>query len=105
MLDDVEVDVTSCTRILYRAERREGRWLIVSVDPVYERDTLVTSLPGTHLTVDADDLVAFRPSYRMLAYVLSRRGYRIGDDLYGDDQPRAAAELHATALAWTRART
>ncbi|GJF30572.1 hypothetical protein KNE206_32720 [Kitasatospora sp. NE20-6] len=105
LLDGVEVDVTSRTRILYRAERREGRWLIVSVDPVYESDTLATSLPGTRLTVDAEELAAFRPPYRMLAHVLSRRGYRIGDDLYGDDRPQDSAALYASAVAWARTRT
>ncbi|MFJ9562640.1 nuclear transport factor 2 family protein [Streptomyces fuscichromogenes] len=101
-LDDTPVTLSCHARLLYRAERRADRWLIVALDPVYERDSLTSRTPGAQLNVDEKDLAPFRRSYRMLAYLLGRRGYSIEDDLYGDDQPEPVAALHRSAWAWLR---
>lgn len=97
-LGGVEVDLTSYTRLLYRAEHRSGRWLITSLDPVYERDVLAPVVPGT--PVPLGSLEGLRPSYRFLAQVLGTRGYPIADDLYGDDRPGEVADLYTTLYAW-----
>jgi SnoaL-like domain len=96
----VDVDLESRARLWYRTERRAGRWLIVALDPVYERDTLTAVYPGTELTVTPADVAAFRPAYRFLSYVLSQRGYSVGDDLYGDDHPDHAGEFYRHSFAW-----
>lgn len=103
-LDGIEADLMSYTRLVYQVEHRGGSWLIVSLDPVYERDTLTPSVPGTELRVDPRDLAAFRRPYRMLAYVLSERGYRVGDDLYGDDRPEPVERLYREAFDWLHGR-
>ncbi|MFB7031936.1 nuclear transport factor 2 family protein [Streptomyces sp. NPDC056295] len=99
-LDGVEVDLTSYARLLYRVERRAGNWLIVALDPVYERDTLSPALPGTPLAVTATELAGFRRPYRMLSYVLGRRGYTVAQNLYGEDRPAAVHALERTAANW-----
>ncbi|GAA2689416.1 nuclear transport factor 2 family protein [Streptomyces lunalinharesii] len=99
-LDGVEVDLTSHTRLLYRAERRTGRWVIVSLDPIYERDNLLPSVPGTHLEIDPDALARARPTYRMLTHLLNARGYPIADDLYGDDRPAPVQRLYRSLFDW-----
>ncbi|WP_411129241.1 nuclear transport factor 2 family protein [Streptomyces sp. x-19] len=99
-LNDTQVDLTSHTRLLYRAERRTGRWVIVSLDPVYERDNLLPSLPGTHLEIAPDALARARPSYRMLTHLLNARGYPIADDLYGDDRPTPVQRLYRSLSDW-----
>ncbi|MCO5970971.1 nuclear transport factor 2 family protein [Actinoallomurus soli] len=98
-LDGTEVDLVSAARLYYRVERRD-RWLVVQIDPVYERDTLTAAHPGVPLSVGPQDVAAYRPAYRFLSYVLSRRGYTIGDDLYGDDRPQEAARFYDDARAW-----
>jgi hypothetical protein len=99
-VDDVDVDVESWARLWYRIERQAGRWLIAALDPVYERDTLTAVYPGTLLTVTPADVAAFRPAYRFLSHVLSRRGYSVADDLYGDDRPQQAGEFYRHSFAW-----
>lgn len=98
VLDGVEVDLTSYARLLYRAEVRSGRWLITSLDPVYERDVLTPVVPGT--PVPLPSLEGLRPSYRFLAHVLGTRGYPIAGDLYGDDRPGEVAELYDSLFTW-----
>jgi hypothetical protein len=100
VLDGVEVDLTSYTRLLYRAEVRSGQWRIVSLDPVYERDVLAPVLPGTPVPLDAGALAGLRPSYRFLAHVFGARGYPIAGDLYGDDRPGEVAELYNSLFTW-----
>lgn len=101
-VDGVEANLASAARLCYRLRRYEDRWLIQSLDPVYERDTLTPSHPGETLPISPDEVTGFRPAYRFLSYVLSRRGYRVGDDLYGDDQPEAAAHFYQAAHTWLR---
>lgn len=104
-LHGVEVDLTSHARLLYRAERRGGRWLITSLDPVYEYDSLAPSSPGTAVWLEADVLARARPSYRMLTCLLSAKDYTIADDLYGDDRPEPVRQLYRTLFDWLRADT
>ncbi|MFJ8844778.1 nuclear transport factor 2 family protein [Streptomyces cyaneofuscatus] len=99
-VDGVTADLVSRTRILYRLERRDGRWGIVALDCVYERDTLTPAFPGGQLTVRPEDLAPYRPSYAVLAWHLARRGYEVGADLLGDDRPERTAAFYAETMEW-----
>ncbi len=99
-LDGIEVDLNSAARLYYRAERRDGRWLLVALDPIYERDTLRAAHPGVDLAIGPQDVAAYRPSYRFLAHLLSRRGYPIAEDLHGDDRPDESLAFHHAARYW-----
>ncbi|NMO03665.1 SnoaL-like domain-containing protein [Gordonia sp. TBRC 11910] len=99
-LDGIEVDVTSYTRLLYRLERRCGSWQIQSLDPIYERDTLLATTAGADAALDHAVLSSYRPSYRFLAYYLNASGYEISDDLYGDDRPEQVDALYRFSFAW-----
>ncbi|MET3174841.1 UNVERIFIED_ORG: hypothetical protein ABIB52_002692 [Arthrobacter sp. UYCu721] len=101
-LDNVAVDLISYTRLNYRVERHDGIWGVLSLDAVYERDTITPSVPGELITIPAEDLAQFRPSYALIAYYLNRRGYRVGKDLLGDDQPEQTVAFYAETLAWLR---
>lgn len=95
-------DLASNTRILYRAERRHGRWWLVALDTIYENDTLTPVIPGTVPAVDADRLAHFREPYQLLAYHLDSLGYEVAEDLYGDDRPQEVERLYDEAFAWLR---
>ncbi|MFI9504151.1 nuclear transport factor 2 family protein [Nocardia sp. NPDC052566] len=99
-IDGVEVDLTSYARLVYRVERRGGRWLIVSLDAVYERDTMVPTVPGTVWPGAATAFARFRPSYRMLAYLVETMGYPLDPDLYGDDRPEVTAGFYRELFGW-----
>ncbi|MFQ6148082.1 nuclear transport factor 2 family protein [Streptomyces seoulensis] len=101
-IDGVTADLASYTRIVYRLARREGRWGILALDCVYERDTLAPAVPGEHLAVPPGDLAPYRRPYALLAWHLARRGYDLTDDLLGDDRPERTAAFYADTLAWLR---
>lgn len=101
VIDGVEADLVSYTRLLYRTERRDEAWRIAGLDCVYERDTLTPALPGQRLPLAAEALASFRPSYRMLSYVLGRScEYSIDPDLPGDDRPDQVSALYEEAFIW-----
>jgi hypothetical protein len=73
------------------------------MEAIYQRDTLLPSIPGTRLDVHPDDLAGFRSAYRLLSYDLGRRGYAISQDLPGDDRPEEVEELYRETFRWARA--
>ena len=90
------MDLSSYTRLLYTLRREESVWKIVTMDCIYEKDSLVPTLP-----VDVEPpCLGMRTSYSGLATVLSMEGYRIADNLPGDDRPELTAELFERAAQW-----
>jgi len=102
VLGDVEVNMTTHLRLVYRMERRGGRWGIYRMDAVYEFDSMTPAIPGQTAPVDASALKGRRPSYRLLSYLLEQRGISVPDDLYGIDRPQEVVALYRSAFAWAK---
>ncbi len=56
--------LSSHTRLLLRAERRELVWRLFGFDAVYLRDEINPGVPGQPIAIDPDALKTFRQSYR-----------------------------------------
>ena len=96
----IQADLVSSTRLLYRAVRSHGRWLLDSMLVIYERDTLVPVMPGAVPTINEARWAALRPTYRWLAYHLRARGYAVDSELPGDDRPDTVRAIYAEAFRW-----
>ncbi len=99
-LQNMDFTLSSHTRFLYRVERREGRWGIISFDAVYVRDELTSPIPGQALKIDAEELMRFRSTYRMLAYCLTLQNYEVDPDLAGEDRPELVQALNQELYGW-----
>lgn len=99
-LSGTAADLISYTRLNYRVKRETGRWGIFSLDGIYERDTLTSSLPGQTVTIDPVKLEKFRSSYSLIAYYLETRGYIVCSDLLGDDQPEKVTAFYDGVKEW-----
>ncbi|HEY6454995.1 MAG TPA: nuclear transport factor 2 family protein [Steroidobacteraceae bacterium] len=98
----VEFCLSSHARLLYPVERRAGHWGLMGFYGIYVRDEIITRIPGEQLPILAQDLARFRPSYRMLSWLLTRQGgYVVNDALPGIDRPEAAQALEQKLLAWS----
>lgn len=97
---EVEVMVTSHCRLHVRAERREGRWGIVSLRPVYFHDAMAARLPGEVPPVDAARLAGYRDSYRFLSYLLEETGKTPRPDLPGIDRQDLVDKMADADRAW-----
>ena len=80
---DVPVDVTCTGRFYDLFEQRDGRWAIVTRQPIYERDRLDPVDAGRVPALDGDLLSRFPAGYRHLAYLQTMAGMAVADDLPG----------------------
>ena len=101
-LEGAEVINISYTRLLWRVERLNGRWLIAGLRGIYIRDTLQTTGPNQELKLDEKKLAGFRTSYRYLSYVLMANGRPVHDDLPGVDRPESVEALRAAERQWLK---
>jgi hypothetical protein len=99
-LKGIEMNLSTYSRFLYRVERRDEKWGIVSFDAVYMRDELLPAIPGRSISIDMDEVRSFRPSYRMLSYYLATQGYAVDSNLPGEDRPELVDELYRELFDW-----
>ena len=99
-LDGQAVDLHSYARIFTRLEKENGTWKILDGECIYERDELVPVVPGQPITIDTQELAAYRESYQGLCYVLARTGLTSSTDLPGEDKPETVAKVYQAASNW-----
>ena len=102
VLDEVEADLESHTRLIYRATKANDnqRWKLASLDCIYQHDRLDPAIPGESLEIDMTAMKTYRSTYRCLSYVLEKRSYPVDGDLPGDDRPEQVKRLYDETFAW-----
>ncbi len=98
-VDDVIVDVVCIGRFYDFFEKREGRWGIVRRQPIYEKDRLDPIDPSSHLVLDDSLLACFPEGYRHLAYLQTKNGFTVKNNLPGL-RGAAVEKLYAEGAAW-----
>ncbi|MBI1203614.1 MAG: nuclear transport factor 2 family protein [Rhodopseudomonas sp.] len=98
-VEGVLCDVVCAGRFFHFVEKRDGQWGIVLLRLAYERDRIDPVEPGAVLKLDKQLLGQFPEGYRHLAYLQSRIGYTIKDELPGLDGPPLDA-LYAQCAGW-----
>jgi hypothetical protein len=98
-VDGVLCDVTCWGRAYDFLEKRGERWGLVLRRHTYEKDRIDPVDPAATPKLDFALLARFPEGYRHLAYLQTRIGYTVKDDLPGLDGPALAA-LDAQAAAW-----
>ena len=99
IVDDVEVDVVCTGRFYDFLERRDGIWGLVLRQPIYESDRMDAVVPGAKLELDGNLLARFPEGYRHLAYLQTRIGYAVKEDMPGLQGPEVEG-LYRTGTAW-----
>ncbi len=99
IVDGVEVDVVCTGRFYDFLEKRDGIWGLVLRQPIYESDRMDAVVPGADLDLDRGLLARFPEGYRHLAYLQTRIGYTVKDDMPGL-QGREVEGLYRTGAAW-----
>jgi hypothetical protein len=99
-IDGVELTLSSHALFLYRVEKRQGEWGLMSFGAIYRRDELIPVTPGQSVTIAADELAGYRPSYRNLSWSLAQTGYAVNIDLPGEDRPETVAAIMDEIFSW-----
>ncbi len=100
-VESVLCDVVCTGRFYDFLEKRKGRWGLVLRRLFYEKDRLDPVDPAATLKLDPVLLERFPAGYRHLAYLQTRIGYKVKEDLPGLDGPGAEA-LYARGAAWLK---
>ncbi len=100
-VDEHLVDVVCTGRFYDFFEKREGRWVIVLRQPIYEKDRMdvIDPDPANPLLLDQAILEQFPEGYRHLAYLQTRIGYKVKKDMPGLKGAEVEA-LYARGKKW-----
>ena len=98
-VDGVIVDAVCTGRFYDFFERRIGRWAIVRRQPIYEKDRMDPVDPAASLALDPERLARFPEGYRHLAYLQSKIGFPVKNNLPGLRGP-AVEKLYAEGRGW-----
>jgi hypothetical protein len=98
-IDGILVDVICLGRFYDFIEKRDGRWGIVRRQPIYEKDRLDPVDPCTQLKLEAALLQRFPEGYRHLAYLQTKNGFQVKNDLPGL-RGAGVEKLYAEGKAW-----
>jgi hypothetical protein len=105
-IDGIVVDVLCTGRFYDFMEKRPARspgassgWGIVRRQPIYEKDRLDPVDPAAVLTLDPKRLATFPEGYRHLAYLQSKNGFAVKDNLPGL-RGAAVEKLYDEGRAW-----
>ena len=99
-VDGVDVDITSYTRLLWRAVRSGSGWLLAGLQAYYVSDTIAPLDPTRIPQIDQEIYGKLRRSYRSIGYSMARSGFPVPDDLPGIDRPETVTALRAQEQHW-----
>ncbi len=99
-IESVEVDTIMYGRFFSRVRRTPVGWRLASFDGIYRKDVIAPVNPGESVPIDWTQMRHFRPSYRIWAYMISRRGYKVTNDELGDDRPDLLDIFYREAEHW-----
>ncbi len=99
-LDGIPCKTSGFVRLLWRAQRLEGKWLLAGLRCLYVRDYLTACDPTRQPVLNEAELARYRLSYRYVTYNLVRLGLEPQDDLPGADRPETVKALRQGELAW-----
>lgn len=81
VVEEVSCDIVCTGRFYDFFEKRADRWAIVLRQPIFEKDRLDPVPQGRVPKLDEKLLSEFPESYRHLAYVQTKIGYRVKHDM------------------------
>lgn len=100
VIDGVEVDMTQYCRFFSQVVRSGGQWKFKSFEAIYGKDTITACDPGATVPIVWSELDGLRPSYRIWAWAMIRRGYEVNPELLGDDRPDLVDAFYSEMDAW-----
>jgi hypothetical protein len=105
-VEGVECDVACMGRMYDFLEKRKGpkgksQWGIVLRRHIYEMDRIAPVEPDAKIKLDKKLLASFPEGYRHLAYLQSKLGYTIKEELPGLEGP-ALDKLYTQGASWLK---
>jgi hypothetical protein len=103
-IDGIEVDMVQWCRFHSRLVRTGEGWRLASFEGIYQKDEIHPVWPGELLPARwREEIRPLRPSYRIWAWAMIRRGYDVSSELLGDDRPDLLKSFYAGEDSWLTA--
>ena len=99
-MGDDTVDMSTHTRLHYHVEKRDGVWKILSMAPIYEKDSMHSMYTDGTFHASKEELDQYRPSYANMMMRQVRYGLTPNGELAGEDRPESVAELYEESSKW-----
>ncbi|KAJ5756889.1 uncharacterized protein N7511_007071 [Penicillium nucicola] len=93
-----QYDCLSFTRFISRLQKVDGQWKLLTLEAIYDRDSITSVLPSAH--VDFGISPGSRASYKCIGWLLSQKGFKIKQDLPGVDDPSSCVKLMDGSFRW-----
>jgi hypothetical protein len=104
VIDGVEVDMLQNCRFISSLVRQGAEWRFRTFEAIYQNDSIQSTDPQVALPWPWTEFTGFRPSYRVWAWAMTRRGYDVDDQLLGDDRPDLVAAYYVQLNQWLAGR-
>lgn len=99
-IEGVEMTLSAHCLMLYKVEKREGAWGLMSFGAIYRRDEFTPAIAGQTISIPPEQLQSYRPSYRNLCWSLAKAGYAPSNDLPGEDRPETMTTILEDVFGW-----
>lgn len=99
-IDGHLLELQSDVKLLYKTQKINNEWLIILMEGIYEKDSLLPVSPADGIIIPQEEIAKYRSSYANLSYALSKNGYDIDVNLPGIDQPETVAKLYQESEDW-----
>lgn len=94
------IDLSAHIRFHYRLEKRAGRWKILSLIPIYEKDTMGSMYADGTFSPNRAELAAQRSAYANVMLLQKKYGRIPDDSLPGEDKPEIVDALYSKTSQW-----
>lgn len=98
--DDDTVDLNAHVRFHYRLEQRDGLWKILSLTPIYEKDTMRSVYADGTFCPAREELDSLRSSYANVMLLQKKYGRVPDSGLPGEDRPETVTALYNETSQW-----
>ncbi|MEP6928754.1 MAG: hypothetical protein ABI850_02030 [Flavobacterium sp.] len=99
-IDEHLLELQSDVKLLYKTQKINNEWSIISMEGIYEKDSLLPVSPVDGIIIPQEEISKYRPSYANMSYALSKSGYAIDVNLPGIDNPETVAKLYQESEDW-----
>jgi hypothetical protein len=101
-MDGHEYDCASYARFISRLERVNGEWKMLTLEAIYDKDTITPALPMASAPAKFD-MEGHRDSYRCIGWLLASKGFQVNRDLPGTDRPESVTKFMDESFTWLKA--
>jgi len=99
-IDGHLLELQSDVKLLYKTQKINNEWSIISMEGIYEKDSLLPVCPIDGIIIPQEEILKYRSSYANLSYALSQNGYDIDVNLPGIDKPETVEKLYQESEDW-----